>query len=119
MNSKLTNFAQKLLAFVGLSFPRHARWSLVTVVVLAAIACATLCGYAVWLVSRVAYGLVVAHWPLMVAYVCVGAVLGGWISHQKQRTIRHGIWAGIFYALLSLAVALLAFSARGLVVGFH
>jgi hypothetical protein len=99
------------------TIPKHAKWALWIVSVLAGLAFMAFFGYTALLIGLVACGIVAVYWPAMLVYVVAGGVLGSLISHKRSGIVSSGLSAGIFYALLTLLVGLIAVGAHAVSKG--
>jgi len=98
--------------------PQYGKWLLGIVAAVIALGLAAYYGFGVLLVALVAGGIVAAYWPLMLVYCILAGFIGGVISQNRSGSAGSGVWAGIFYALLSLVVVLGIVSLNAVANGF-
>jgi len=102
-----------------LKIPKHAKWALGIVAGVIGLGFAAYFGFYVLMLAIVIAGIVGAYWPVLAGYFVAGAVLGATISRKQSGSIVSGVWAGLFYALLTAAVGLIACAAYAVATGFH
>jgi|GEM_PF-2244092 len=109
----------KLPSMPELKIPKHAKWALGIVAGLLGLGFAVYFGFYVLMLAIVIIGIVGAYWPVIVGYFVAGAVLGATITRKRSGSINAGVWAGLFYALLTAIVGLVACGAYAISTGFH
>ncbi|MBS2009011.1 MAG: hypothetical protein JST01_18310 [Cyanobacteria bacterium SZAS TMP-1] len=102
-----------------LKIPKHVKWALGITAGLVGLGFAAYFGFYVLMLVIVISGIVGAYWPVLAGYFVAGAVLGAAISHKRSGAWASGLWAGIFYALLSALVGLIACAAYAVSTGMH
>ncbi len=71
------------------------------------------------MIALVACGIIAVYWPAMLVYIVTGATIGSLISRKRSGATASGLSGGIFYALLTLIIGLIAVGAHAVATGLH